>query len=100
MTENPLLHPSTLPYGLPDFAALREEHIVPAFDRGVTEHLAEIAAIVADPEPATFDNTVAALERSGQTLKRTEIVLHTLTASDATDGIQGIERELLSLIHI
>lgn len=95
MTENPLLRPSDLPYGLPDFAAVREEHIVPAFEQGAAEHLAEVAAIVADPEPPTFDNTVAALERSGQTLNRVETVaLHTLAASDATDGIQEIEREL------
>ncbi|WP_017611073.1 M3 family metallopeptidase [Nocardiopsis xinjiangensis] len=95
MTENPLLRPSDLPYGLPDFAAVREEHIVPAFEQGTAEHLAEVAAIVADPEPPTFDNTVAALERSGRTLNRVETVaLHTLAASDATDGIQEIEREL------
>lgn len=94
MTENPLLQPSTLAYGLPDFAAIREEHIVPAFDQGVAEHLAEVAAIAADPEPPTFDNTVAALERSGQMLKRVNTVLNTLTSSDATEGIQEIEREL------
>lgn len=95
MTENPLLRPSELPYGLPDFAAVREEHIVPAFEQGAAEHLAEVAAIVADPEPPTFDNTIAALERSGQTLNRVETVaLHTLAGSDATDGIQQIEREL------
>ncbi|GHD25116.1 peptidyl-dipeptidase Dcp [Nocardiopsis kunsanensis] len=95
MTDNPLLRPSHLPYGLPDFAAVREEHIVPAFEQGAAEHLAEIAAIVADPDPPTFDNTIAALERSGQTLNRVETVaLHTLAASDATDGIQQIEREL------
>ena len=95
MTENPLLRPSDLPYGLPDFAAVREEHIVPAFEQGTAEHLAEVAAIVADPEPPTFDNTVAALERSGRTLNRVETVaLHTLAASDATDGLQEIEREL------
>lgn len=94
MTENPLLRPSELPYGLPDFAALRDEHFVPAFEQGVAEHLAEVAAIVADPEPPTFDNTVAALERSGQTLKRVETVLHTLAGSVGTDRIQEIELEL------
>lgn len=55
MTENPLLRPSELPYGLPDFAAVRDEHFVPAFEQGVAEHLAEVAAIVADPEPPTLD---------------------------------------------
>ncbi|WP_017614596.1 M3 family metallopeptidase [Nocardiopsis salina] len=94
MTQNPLLRPSELPYGLPDFAAVRDEHFVPAFEEGVAEHLAEVAAIVADPEPPTFDNTIAALERSGQTLERVETVLHTLAGSVGTDRIQEIDLEL------
>ncbi|MFC9937576.1 M3 family metallopeptidase [Nocardiopsis alba] len=94
MTDNPFLTPSELPYGLPDFAAIREEHFRPAFDQGVAEHLAEVAAIVADPEPPTFENTIAALERSGRTLNRVETVLHTLAGSDATEAVQELEREL------
>ncbi|PDP88563.1 peptidase M3 [Glycomyces fuscus] len=94
MTDNPFLSPSELPYGLPDFAAIREEHFLPAFERGVAEHLAEVDAIVRDPQPPTFDNTIAALERSGALLARVETVLHTLAGSDATDGIEEIEREV------
>ena len=94
MTDNPFLTPSELPYGLPDFAAIREEHFRPAFDQGVAEHLAEVAAIVADPEPPTFENTIAALERSGRTLNRVETVLHTLAGSDATEAVQERMREL------
>lgn len=94
MTDNPFLSPSTLPYGLPDFARIREEHYRPAFDQGVAEHLAEVAAIVADPAEPTFENTIAALERSGRTLRRVETVLHTLAGSDATDAIQELEAEL------
>ncbi|WP_017544356.1 M3 family metallopeptidase [Nocardiopsis prasina] len=94
MTANPFLSPSELPYRLPDFAAVREEHFLPAFEQGVAEHLAEVDAIARDPEPATFDNTIAALERSGATLRRVEVVLHTLTGSDASDGIREIEKEI------
>ncbi len=94
MTQNPFLSPSELPYELPDFSAIREEHFLPAFEKAVAEHLAEVDAIVDNPEPATFDNTIAELERSGRTLHRVEVVLNTLTGSDATDGIQEIEREL------
>ncbi|WP_017572781.1 M3 family metallopeptidase [Nocardiopsis halotolerans] len=94
MTDNPFLTPSELPYRLPDFAAIREEHFLPAFEEGVAQHLAEVDAIVHDPAPATFDNTIAALERSGALLDRVETVLHTLAGSDATDGIQEIEREI------
>ncbi|GAA1094693.1 hypothetical protein GCM10009642_36840 [Nocardiopsis metallicus] len=97
MTANPFLSPSELPYRLPDFAAVRDEHYLPAFEQGVAEHLAEVDAIVRNPEPATFDNTIAALERSGATLKRVEVVLHTLTGSDATDGIREIEERIVPL---
>ncbi|MFE9246962.1 M3 family metallopeptidase [Nocardiopsis sp. NPDC006938] len=95
MTANPFLSPSELPYRLPDFAAVREEHFLPAFEQGVAEHLAEVDAIARNPEPATFDNTIAALERSGATLRRVEVVLNTLTGSDATDGIREIEKEIV-----
>ena len=94
MTANPFLSPSTLPYGLPDFAKIREEHYRPAFDQGVAEHLAEVEAIVSTPEEPTFENTIAALERSGRTLRRVETVLHTLAGSDATEAIQELEQEL------
>ncbi len=97
MTANPFLSPSELPYGLPDFAAVREEHYLPAFEQGVAEHLAEVDAIANNAEPATFDNTIAALERSGAVLKRVEVVLHTLTGSDATDGIREIEEKIVPL---
>lgn len=97
MTANPFLSPSELPYRLPDFAAIRDEHYLPAFEQGVAEHLAEVDAIARNPEPATFDNTIAALERSGATLKRVETVLHTLTGSDATDGIREIEEKIVPL---
>ncbi|MEE2039166.1 M3 family metallopeptidase [Nocardiopsis sp. CT-R113] len=94
MTDNPFFAPSGLPYQLPDFAGIREEHFVPAFARGMAEHLDEVEAIANDPEPATFDNTLVALERSGRTLHRVETVFHTLAGSDATDGIREIEKEI------
>ncbi|WP_084960077.1 M3 family metallopeptidase [Thermoactinospora rubra] len=94
MTENPFFAPSSLPYQLPDFAAIREEHFLPAFERGMAEQLAEVDAIATSSEPPTFDNTVAALERSGRILSRTATVFFSLAASDATDGIREIEKEI------
>ncbi|MFD3686900.1 M3 family metallopeptidase [Nocardiopsis sp. NPDC058631] len=94
MTDNPFFAPSGLPHQLPDFAGIREEHFLPAFTRGMAEHLAEIEAIANNPEPATFDNTLVALERSGRTLHRVETVFRTLAGSDATDGIREIEKEI------
>ncbi|MFF4992691.1 M3 family metallopeptidase [Streptosporangium saharense] len=94
MAENPFFAPSALPYQLPDFARVREEHYLPAFEYGMAEQLREVEAITADPGPATFANTVEALERSGQVLYRTTTVFSTVAASDATDRIREIETEV------
>ena len=94
-TENPFFEPSGLPYGLPDFANIREEHFVPAFERGMAEQLAEIEAIKNDPAPATFENTLVALERSGAILRRVSNVFFTFTSSDASDRVQEIETEMM-----
>ncbi|HEV7168316.1 MAG TPA: M3 family metallopeptidase [Micrococcaceae bacterium] len=92
--DNPFLAASTLPYGLPDFASIRDEHYVPAFEAGFSEHLTEIAAIAADPEPPSFLNTVVALERSGQLLDRVCAAFFNSSSSHATDAIQAIETEV------
>src|SRR5687768_9343014 len=60
----------------------------------MAEQLQEVAAIAGSTEPATFANTVEALERSGQILKRTATVFFSLASSDATDGIRAIEKEI------
>ena len=78
---NPLLAPSPLPFGFPDFAAIREEHFAEAFDVAMAEQRAEIAAITALPGPPTFDDTVVALERSGATLRRVSAVFFVLVGS-------------------
>src|SRR3954469_22680204 len=68
--DNPLLKPSPLPYELPPFADIKDEQFAPAFDRAMAEELAEIDQIADNPNPPTFDNTLVALERSGQTFAR------------------------------
>ncbi|MFL6112832.1 MAG: M3 family metallopeptidase [Catenulispora sp.] len=90
--ENPFFQPSTLPYQLPPFAAIREEHYLPAFDAGFAEQLAEIKAIAENPEPATFENTIVAMERAGELLNRVALVFFAQTSSDTTDGLQELER--------
>ncbi|NUW45303.1 M3 family metallopeptidase [Nonomuraea rhodomycinica] len=94
MAENPLFAPSSLPYQLPPFADIREEHYLPAFERGMAEQLAEVDAIAGNAEPPTFDNTVAALERSGRLLARTATAFYSVAASASTDGIMEIEKRI------
>ena len=91
---NPLLEPSTLPFGLPDFAAIREEHFTEAFMVAMAEQRAEVAAIIAQPGPPTFDDTVVALERSGGTLRRVSAVFSVLAGSLATPAVREIEVRL------
>ena len=95
--SNPLAAPSTLPYGLPPFADLTLEHQREALLAGMAAQRAEVDAIVADPAEATFDNTMVALERSGQLLGRAERVFHNLSASVSSDRLREIEREIAPL---
>jgi len=91
---NPFAAPSTLPYGLPDFAAIRDEHYLPAFEAGMAEHLREIAEIVADPAPPTEENTLAALESAGRLLHRVGLVLFNRTSADTSPELDRIEAEV------
>jgi peptidyl-dipeptidase Dcp len=94
VTGNPFLAPSSLPFEFPDFDAIREEHFLPAFAAGMAEQRAEVDAITADPGPATFENTIVALERSGAILRRVSSVFFTLVGSCSTAGIREIEAEV------
>ena len=91
---NPFLSTSTLPYRLPPFREIREEHYAPAFEQGMAEHLAEVAAIADEPEPPTFENTIEALERSGELLDRVSTVFFNQASSDATPGVQEIQKDI------
>jgi peptidyl-dipeptidase Dcp len=97
-SSNPFLAPSTLPYQLPPFAEIRDEHYRPAFDTGMAEQLAEVAAITANPAEPTVDNTVVALERSGRVLNRVATVFFSLSATDSTDFGTALEEELAPLL--
>ncbi len=91
---NPFLSPSTLPYSLPPFASITDDDYGPAFDAGFAEQLAEVEAIATDPAEPTFENTVAALERSGAILTRVQHVFFNKTSSDSTEATDALELEL------
>jgi peptidyl-dipeptidase Dcp len=92
--SNPFFTPSALPYQLPPFAEIRDEHYEPAFTQGFAEQLAEVAAITADEAPATFDNTLVPLERSGQTLARVARVFFNKSSSDSSDFTNELEERI------
>ncbi|WP_411702936.1 M3 family metallopeptidase [Corynebacterium sp. LaCa142] len=91
---NPLLHPSSLPYQLPPFAEIKVEHYRPAFDEALARHDAELATITENTAAPTWENTVEALERSGQDLDRVMSVFGNLSGTDVTDEMEEIAADI------
>ena len=91
---NPLLEEWDTPFGLPPFDEIENEHYLPAFRTAMEEHAAEVDAIVANHEPATFANTIEALERSGKMLSRISRVFGAVTSAHTNDSLQEVELTL------
>ena len=96
--RNPLLEQWGPPHGAPPFDEVRVEHFRPAFDAAINEHRTEVDAIAGDPADPTFDNTIAALERSGASLERVASVFFNLASADTTDAIQEIQRDMAPVL--
>jgi peptidyl-dipeptidase Dcp len=94
VTENPFLTRSTLPSALPPFAEIRDEHYEPAFELGMREQRTAVDAIVADPAPPTFENTLEALELSGPVLERVAAAFFTLSSAHATAFVRELEERI------
>ena len=92
--SNPFAQVSALPFHYPPFDKVQDADYGPAFTAGMAAHLAEIKAIANNPKAATFDNTIVAMERSGQLLGRVRTVFSVMSGSNTNDTIQGLEREL------
>ena len=93
MKDNPFLKKSPLQYQAPEFDKIKDEHFKPAFEFGLKEQLANIDKIVNDKAAPTFENTVLALENSGETLGRATILFYNLTSSNTNDNLQKLEEE-------
>lgn len=91
---NPFLVASTLPYQLPPFDRIKDEHYLPAFAEGMRQQQAEVDAIADNAAAPDFDNTIVALERSGQMLTRVSNTFFNLTGANTNDTLESIQREL------
>ncbi|MCL1799927.1 MAG: M3 family metallopeptidase [Promicromonosporaceae bacterium] len=91
---NAFLDPHRLPYQLPDFANLTLADYEEAFHQGIAEQLADIAVIVGQEAPPTVENTLEALERTGQLLRRVIFAFHTILWSDGTDEVEAMYARL------
>lgn len=81
MNDNPFAQPSTLPFEAPDFTQIDDEHFYPAFISGMERQIEEIEQIASNPEEPTFENTIVAMEDSGELLTRVQRVFFNLTSA-------------------
>ncbi len=92
--SNPILATWSTPFEVPPFAEIAPDAFRDAFAQAFAAHLGEIDAIAAGPQPPSFDNTIAALERSGRALNRVSSLFHALTGAHSNDALLAIEREI------
>ncbi|MHA6726924.1 M3 family metallopeptidase [Chryseobacterium sp. A301] len=98
MQNNPFLNKSTLQYQAPQFDKIKDEHFKPAFDYGLKIQKAEYEAIANNSEAPTFENTVLAIENSGEVLKRALTVFYNLSSANTNPTIQKLEEEYAPIL--
>ncbi len=92
--DNPFLKASTLDFQTADFSKIKTSDFLPAFNEGIRQKMNEINDIVQNKDSATFENTLVALEKSGQMLSRVQGVFYLLSSANTNDSIQNIEEEI------
>ena len=95
---NPFFTKYSTPYGIPPFEQIKAEHYKPAFIKGMEEQKKEIDAIIKNKRPADFENTIAALDRSGQLLNKVSSVFYGLNSANTNAELQAINREISPLM--
>lgn len=95
---NPFLGKYTTPFGIPPFEQIKVEHYKPAFIKGMEEHKKEIDAIVNNKKPATFENTISALDRCGELLNKVASVFYGQNSACTSDEMQAVSREISPLL--
>ncbi|MDQ2658831.1 MAG: M3 family metallopeptidase [Verrucomicrobiota bacterium] len=92
--DNPLLSESTLPFKMPPFDKIKNEHYAPAFTLALAEHLKEVDAIAKTKEEPTFENTIVALEKAGLMLTRVGNIFSNLAGANTNPVLQKTESEM------
>ena len=90
---NPFFNPSPLPYQAPPFDHVKDSDYQPALEEGMKRQIAEIEMIANNPDPPTFENTIVAMERTGDLLTRTAKVFFNLAQSNTNDTLQKVESD-------
>ncbi|HEX7983310.1 MAG TPA: M3 family metallopeptidase [Duganella sp.] len=94
LAGNPLATASTLPFHYPAFDKIKDEHFLPAYAEGMRQQLKEIDAIANNKKPATFDNTIVAMEKSGALLTRVQTTFGNLQGANTNDKLDAIDSEM------
>ena len=97
-TNNPFFEPYANKYGAPPFDKIKNEHYMPAFKEGIKQHQAEVNAIANNPKPATFANTIAEIDFSGDLLKKVSSVFFNLYSSNTNEGMEKIANEITPIL--
>jgi peptidyl-dipeptidase Dcp len=96
--ENPFFTEYITPFGVPPFDEIENDHFMPAFEEGITLQEAEIDAIADNPEPPTFENTIAALDYSGNLLNKVSSVFYNYLSSNTSDELQAIAQDVAPML--
>ena len=98
-TDNPFFAEKwDTPYGVQPFEEIKFEHYKPAFEEGMKRHKAEIDVIVNNPDAPTFENTIVAMENSGQFLEQVEFTFFNLVSTERTDEMSALEEEMSPIL--
>jgi peptidyl-dipeptidase Dcp len=98
MKDNPFFQEWKTPYGVPPFDKIRNAHYMPAFKEGMKQQLEEVEAIADQKEAASFENTIAAFEKSGALLKKVRGVFFNLSSAHTNDSLQAISKEVSPML--
>jgi peptidyl-dipeptidase Dcp len=93
-TANPFFSEYTTPFQVPPFNEIQDEHYLPAFEKGIAMHKEEIEVIINNPEEPDFENTIAALDRSGEQLGKVQYVFNGVLSSNTNEQLQEIAQKV------
>lgn len=96
--DNPFSKTWDTPYGTPPFSEIKDEHYLPAIQEAIVEQRADIDAIVNNSEPATFENTIVALDLAGKQLSKVASTFGNITNTDTNDTLRGLESEIFPML--
>jgi len=96
--DNPFLAPYNTPWDVPPFDKIKNEHFMPAYEKGIAGQRAEVATITGNTDAPTFKNTIEALEVSGQLLTRVGNVFENLNDAETNDEMQKIAKDVAPML--